>query len=694
MQLRTTVCPFCGGLSLRSGPHFSPVRSMPLTLDTVRSQLSKNRASEFDRDVWNRYVLPPFFFQLDLLTATKPRVVVGGRGCGKTMLLRYFSHESVFSRSRPTLSKDALSQIGLYWRTDTQFCNAMLGRGLLQENWRSAFDHYLALTLTLEFLAALETISNSSIAVVSPTTTQAMELPGLTAFDDRIPATLGALKVFLRERLWEFETWVNNVRKTPEPIFLPGIHFLLATIALVRESRVGDFSSIACQIFIDEYESLCDYQQRTINTCLKHSEPPVVFHVAMRRHGFRDRLTHSAESVSDIHDYRTLDLEALLLEHQDTFPVFAGEILISALAESEFPVPINTAALRDPAALSARTNSSYTAQVKHYASSILPSLTADELCEEVFKDSSILSTLVERTTKALRTRGSRIDPKRFVRPSTKAASIIAPAMLSRQRTDPQDLLHELDQLERGRANKFTGSSGWLHNNFVGCYLQLYQPYSRNCPFYAGFETFVYLSRGNLRHFLELCYKSFARATDVLSVDAPSIEPHKQAEAARQASTSFLSEIRSFGRKGEQLHTFVLRLGTLFALAHSRPTQSEPEQSHFAITRGADELLNEDQDLLLEALRWSVLVEEPSTKQKDPTRPDAVDYVLNPIYAPYFFLSYRKRRKLELTSEQLICLIRGSINEYTELMRTFKRRWNVEDSATASVVLPLFSEDEE
>ena len=86
-----------------------------------QSVFTKNRAEELGYDVWEHFVVPPFYHLLDLQTARKPRLIIGGRGCGKTMLLRYLSHQTMFSQSRETIPDDALLHIGLYWRADTQF---------------------------------------------------------------------------------------------------------------------------------------------------------------------------------------------------------------------------------------------------------------------------------------------------------------------------------------------------------------------------------------------------------------------------------------------------------------------------------------------------------------------------------------------------------------------------------------------
>ena len=100
-----------------------------------------NRAEELGYDVWEQFVVPPFFEKLSVGNTRKPTVIIGGRGCGKTMLLRYLSHESTFSPSRPRIPKEALSHIGLYWRADTQFASLMQRRELPDDVWAAAFKH-------------------------------------------------------------------------------------------------------------------------------------------------------------------------------------------------------------------------------------------------------------------------------------------------------------------------------------------------------------------------------------------------------------------------------------------------------------------------------------------------------------------------------------------------------------------------
>ena len=285
-------------------------------------------------------------------------------------------------------------------------------------------------------------------------------------------------------------------------------------------------------------------------------------------------------------------------------------------------------------------------------------------------------------------RKSGLDAAVFIREELPQASVVAVALLQRPSLTPDQVLTELDALQIGKENKFTGATQWIDNNFIGAVLQIYEPHSRPCPFYAGVNTFSQLSRANLRHFLELCHKSIYQATEQATLQIFPVTTSNQAEAARQASGVFLGEVKSFGALGNRLYNFVHRLGTLFQIAHQRPALSETEQSHFAITRGKVNLSDADETFIREAIKWSVLFEEQGTKKKDVSAAEAPDYVLNPIYAPYFHISYRKKRKLEITTEEFIVLSRGTLEQVAVLLRQYTRAWDVDPH---SFVGPLFEQ---
>ena len=600
------------------------------------------------------------------------------------MLLRYLSHHTTFSSKRPFVPQDALSHIGLYWRVDTQFANIMNGRGIEKEKWISAFNHLISLLIGVKIINSLVDIADSNFNDLTLDKINKYIEFDLTAYDRSFIGNISDLLKALNQKFTEFEMWVANVNKVDEPLFIPGVSFLKNIISQVKDS-MPTFSRAIYFVYIDEYENLLKYQQRIINTFLKHSEEPLIFNIAMKNMGFSTRETLGNESIVDISDYRTHNIEELL---SDDFNYFAAEIAFLNLSIAGYDcLPIDIEVLRDPGNIFKRVEASYREKVNENIKVIFPGLTHNELALTVFKDQSLKRILKNNISAALKLKGSYLEAENFIREELPKASIVSMSLLFRKSLSPNEILSELDLLANNAINRFTGSAQWIHNNFIGSLLLIYKSHKKICPFYAGFEAFCKLSKGNLRHFLELCHKSLSQTTEANEVlSTLTVSPKMQAQAAKQAANAFLGEVRSFGVLGNQLHAFVLRLGAIFSLAHSNKAQSEPEQNHFSITHDTLED-NHIQDFLKEAVKWSVLFEEKETKIKNTLQPSLLEYILNPIYSPYFEISYRKQRKISFTLTDFTTIVSGSYADFQTVLKKFSKTYDVDVDETNS---PLFA----
>ena len=648
---------------------------------TTQDILAVNRAEELGYDVWREFVVPPYFEKLSIGSSKKPTVMIGGRGCGKTMLLRYLSHESTFSKNRDNILDNDAEHIGLYWRADTQFASLMQRREIDDDIWQGAFRHLAAIVLSAELLRSMDSLASSKSNLVDRIKLRSLDFSRLGSFDRTIPVEYEPLRDFLEDRVSEFETWVNDVQAVPKPQFLPGDKFVQRLIGLLI-SQLEPLQDATFFVYIDEYENLAEYQQRIINTWLKHSEPPLIFNLAMKRNGFKTRNTDGEEYLSNIHDYRIVDLEDFDLK--SIYPTFAAEILLLRLANSR-PTwktgELNTVFLRNPIYLKERNQPAYRENVQTQVKEIFPTDSHSDLAKSVFSDEVLLKRLTTRIGRALQRHGNlQFKASEFCLEEYPEASIVCPALLSREKLTPKSVKKELGALSSGSVNRFSGSADWINNNFVACYIQLFEGLPRACPIYSGFNAYCYLSKGNLRHFLELSHQAIG-----LISNQSTIPVTKQAEAAEHASKSLLSEVRSFGAMGTRLYSFVLRLGSLFALAQQRPSQSEPEINHFSIV---GDLITPQQEFLSEAVKWSVLFEEPITKKKNPeTDQEGNQYFLNPIYAPYFQISYRRKRRLEFTSVDFSTLAEGSYSDVRDLLKRYQSKWSI---SSIEGNLPLFS----
>lgn len=55
----------------------------------------------------------------------------------------------------------------------------------------------------------------------------------------------------------------------------------------------------------------------------------------------------------------------------------------------------------------------------------------------------------------------------------------------------------------------------------------------------------------------------------------------------------------------------------------------------------------------------------------------MDYIFNPIYAPYFGISFNKGRKLELPASAVETLMTGRHEEMNALVKSYQKAWKLD-----------------
>lgn len=633
---------------------------MKTNIDTAI--LSKTRAEEHDADVWGEFFIPPYFERLGLKTATKSNYIIGKRGCGKTMLLKYFDYHTAFSDRRSSIPSDEISHIGVYWRVDTQFCSSLQHRGISEHQWQTVFESYFALYISIEIIRSLRAVATSAYEDFTEEDFDSLSFPSIPDFHPEYPSGAATLEKHLGKVRRLFSTWVSNVATTEQPLLPSGRTFLESLIEDIRNSPKLNRASF--YIYVDEIENLVPYQRRVLNTLLKHSQKPLILNFTSKERSQENQTTGS-EWVNGTHDYRLLDLDKLLVE--DERPLFFSEVFLANLDlaagqnESEL-----VKKLQAVDSIAERKESLHRESILSNMRNRFPSKPYKAFAKDAFAMDSLKRKLEERIDKALKSRNSKIKTSDFFTfQDTPEALVILPALLNRSSLEPENILNALKLYAETGSGQF--SSSWVQNNLVGALLELYRPYGRECPLYSGFDTLCTMSNNNLRNFLILCYKSLEIA-ELKEEDDSSISIETQSRAAYEAADQLIKEIKTFGQFGEQLRIFVLRLGSIFRALQATPSMSEPEQNQFTINSGNRALDDSELRFLSEAIKYAILVERLETKTKGSVGSDIIDYQLNPIYSPYFQISYRRKRKLEISTLEFQVLYSGNEDEYRALAR--------------------------
>lgn len=641
---------------------------------------SRNRSEEAREDNWVDFVVPPFLNNLGIKSQTKAIVIVGGRGCGKTTLLRYFCHATQFSAKRPILPEEALSHIGLYWRADTNFLNSFVGGGQTAETWRAAFDHLLACELGKEIIHSLRNLNCNPERQRNYGKLDCLDLSALQDFDGSLGHTLADVERALLKSRRMMSIWVNNLDDDlHKPTFLPADLFL-RTLVDILQAQLPYLSNSTFAIFIDEYENLRDEQQRFVNSLLKHGSPPLIYNIAMKRNGWHTRQTTGSESIQYVADYREVDLEN---EISENFDLFAAELLFFRLAEREphlfDKLPIVPDHLRSVDHIDQRyKNYEYRTRVINAAELMLPRVTERKAASDIFTELRVLDKLRTKIATALEKRKSPLPAESFMDDKFPEVSVLMPALLNRSREEPNALLKEFEDMRHGQDNRFAAKSSLISNNLFGCVNSIYLDAGRPSILFSGFTSLTLMARGNIRNLLELIHRIFKEFdntnTGEVNGELPVVPAIIQASAIKEASELILNTVNGHGTHGPQLYALAKCLGSIFRERHRSDRQSEPEINHFTLSGGGiDHML---QTYLSEAEKWSVLFLSKETKMKSPGA-ISTDYTLNPIFSAAFQISFRKKRSLQVSAAQLQIMLEGDQRARDTLVREFGRQDNVD-----------------
>ncbi|MDO8653489.1 MAG: hypothetical protein Q7R66_14990 [Undibacterium sp.] len=643
-----------------------------------RQAFIRNRAEEYGHDVWNSYVLPLYFDNLGLHEARKSVVIEGGRGCGKTALLRYLSFHSQFSATRISLPDSALETVGLYLKADTQYFSAFAGAGIDASKWRNIFEHALCLALVEQIVGSVSLLNCNSERQKKFGKLDDLDFSkAVRGFSkEEVPASLKDFGEWIKYQRQQLARWFRNFDDSAPPERFPLIEFLQAVIGEIR-IKLPYFENTVFAVYIDEYENLLDDQQRFLNTLMKGGEPPLIFHIAMKPNGMRTRMTVGNESIQEKSDYRKVKLDD---ELKADFALFSAELFFFILVKLGLPessTPIIFYQLQDESQITLRqTDEKYRNRVLSEIKRVLPGQKNIEIAASILDDAVLYKRWYQLVSDGLNVQNTNLKPEQFLDKNYPDASIVSAALLFQATKNAEEILDEFNKLKTGAVSRFK-EGDWIHHLLIGTLLLIYLPYrQRPCPMYAGFNAFVSISSTNVRHFLELCHTSVGKFNVECNFAEFYVPIENQARAAFKTSATFKEEVAGSGDMGNRLLAIVNFLGKLFRLSQGRPSQSEAERTHFCIIN--DQVSEGAQNVLNEAIKWSVFFEAPESKVKG-TRYESSEYVLNPIYAPFFGISYNKGRKLEILKGQAETILTGGVEDFTKILKQYEKQWAVSTS---------------
>ena len=651
----------------------------------------KNRAEELPDDLWGKYVLPLNYAQYDLLNETKCVKIIGGRGTGKTMYIKYHSYHTQLSKKRSKITEDDISSIGIYWKPDTHFVQ-LINEDYLGSKWDNVFNTYVALSLLMKFGNFIDVFLESNYEDTRiKQSLKSFILPS-DFIEDLMPGKsnekicLATLKATIRTLQYKFQNWLQNP-KDDFIFYLDGKSVIEYLIHILKDN--GFFEPTTFHIFIDEFENLREEHQKIINTWLKHGRTPLIFSVAYKKYAQVTNETTSEERLQQRNDYRIIDLVDDLYAKSDTdFKILAAEIIASKIQEfiPELDI-IDQNKISEQKELSERKSGSHKSKMLDFAKKVLPSLTYKEIAEDIVSDEKLKGKMIKNIQNALKSKKSELPASDFYDDNFAEASVVNATLLFRHQTDPEELRKTFQRYRNNsRDSDVLAYKERISNVLVGSILYIYISFpKRICPIYAGFERFCLMSKNNLRHLLELCYQSFVeyenKADDSQAEkEVPVVQIEQQSKAAKFCSRQELDTIPELGPYGKDLQKIANRLGIIFSLKQRIKTQSKPENIHFSVKTHELELIDQKvKTLLHEAKLWNVLQEFDETTKDSHESIATKEFMLTPILAPFYKISMRKKHKIVFDREEIKTIFLNKDEDFDKLYKKLAKDWKIEGS---------------
>lgn len=594
-------------------------------VESITDPFGIYRAEWLKDALFRLFTKPTYYPELE---TPRPCVLVGGRGTGKTTVLRCLSYDGRFELEKHNSATiPQWPYFGFYYRVNTNRVTAFRGEELTDRQWERVFAHYLNLVFcgqVVEFLNWHATNAPSGASLPAAVCRDIADALYIEAADDQAQL----LRNIHRGRR-QFESFLNNL----DPTSLPPLSLQGQAIDDLCQAvlELPQFFNKNLFFIVDEFENLLDYQQVVLNTLIKHCGSHYTFKIGVRDLGWRKRSTlNDNEQLVSPADYERIDIEQRLEGEQ--FVTFAAEVCnLRAQVSKDFPSGLNIARILP--ALSSEDEADLLG-VRDHANRILKQVAAE--CPQWLDEAKAM-------------------------PPLDLAVVDFWA-----RSQQSSVATVLD--ERRREPKAWDDRIGNYKVAVLFTLRRRRPGIRK--YYAGWRTYTLMAGGNIRYLLELVGQALLlQKRDDRSVSGDPVRPDLQTQAATLVGRKNLSELEGLSVHGAQLTKLLLGLGRVFEILASEPEGHAPEVTQFTLPEDAP--LGDAEKLLSAAVMHLALVRSVANKRMDLDL-KGYDYAVHPIYSAFFVFSYRRKRKLRLTPSQLMALVKEPKTGIRQILRQNNR----------------------
>jgi hypothetical protein len=617
-----------------------------------------NKASDFsDEEIAEQWVdfsdAPGGLLGILKPTLRMPMLLLGGKGSGKTHLMRYCSAPVQAARRDGNLAL-AIEQdgyLGVYVRADGLNTDKFSGKGQAEEYWTPIFSMYFELWLATSLVAILKDFVQQRREPVDEkafvsAVADLFDVPVADEFD-----SLSSLLAYLTRVRKSIDFAVNNssLRGVPAEIiitFSPGK--LVFGIPQLIGSLVPELAEVLIVYLIDEIENFTADQQRYLNSLIRYRSGNATIKLGARLYGIKTFETLGAgEPIKRDAEYERVELDRLLREQSKEYEKLVTDLVLKRLRAFGFLVETKgNRTLQDCFELLDSSNYWEAAQ-----KDLMPRGNSD-------RRRTILGRLRDDLTSIAGLKGSEAEElaEALAVPEhlflEKAATFYVRKNWPKTSQDATALTLKAGSMARALARGDKSAGRELHD-FIQHWgsdilAQLYHDFRRRVP-YTGFETLVTLSQGIPRNLLTNLKHVYRRAQ--FAGERPFaggvISIRSQTDGVRDGAAWFWEDAQP-GSDGMRVREAVEGIALLFRTVRFGHAPSECDLCIFSVASA--ELTANSRKVLEIAENWSYLIHHHEGRRNKNSRRVDDKYQLAPMLAPRWEISEHQRGSVELNAE--------------------------------------------
>lgn len=583
--------------------------------------------------------------------SVKPLLLLGGKGSGKTHLMRYCSGAVQKLRFDGSLSKSICGNgyLGIYAGADGLNVERFSGKGIDHEVWDRLFSYYFDLWLALKYLDHIvELVAEEAI---TPTEQERSCERIRELFDVEITETwrtFSCIRRFLADLMRQIDFASNNCVLTGD---LGDLEIkvtsgrLVFTLPQVLSQEISLLGEVRIAYLIDEVENFSESQQIYLNTLIRYRSGVATVKLGARLYGIKTFDTRgSGEPIKRGSEYEVKVLDSYLRENEKGYARFIRDMLITRLRRGGLQVGERKSDLDelfetlDSRPLYQKSTLELVGEQPPSERPYFRRLVSEIEVTLRGMDKSYISEVAGAVVHSLSAADYPLLEKLNIfllyrewgdgHLSEKAAEIG---------------LQCASYLEGGKK-KAPQYAAVLDHYALDMLAQLYRDCGKR-PVYAGLDTIISLSQGIPRNFLEIMKYISSRSAFIDDRSEGSISVRAQSEGIRDAAAWFWSDAQP-DAYGHEVREGVERMAELLRAVRYSSTPAECGLVAFSI-RFSTTLDPAARKLLDHAINWSFLIHIRDGRSNKNSEALDEKFRIAPMLAPKWGLPEGRRGCLEI-----------------------------------------------